>query len=207
MVISILTLSKSKKDQYPNLFEQMFRGRALVFHERLRWQVKTVNGQEIDRYDEYEEPVYLLAVDMAGRLHGSLRLLPTVGPTMLQTEFKDFFQDDVDVRSPAIWECARFCVPPSGGNSAQCVSLVSAHLLIGLCALCLASGIEFIVGVYDTSMIRIYKRIGWAPELLAHCRPEIGNISVGIWEATSVVLSTLKEQRMARLYDQRILAA
>ena len=201
----IITLSQDDRIEHPALFDQMFQSRAVVFHERLGWDVVVENGHEMDRYDEEADPVYLLAIDEHQRVRGSLRLLATTGPTMLQSEFKHFFDDDVDVAAPTIWECTRFCVPPVIGRTAQDVSTVSAELLIGLCELCLSSGIEFVVGVYETPMTRIYARIGWSPELLAQARPEIGNITAGIWEATPAALSSMRQRLAARMNGLRVL--
>ena len=203
----IINLTNADRTEHQTLFDQMFSSRAAVFHDRLGWDVAVRNGHEIDHYDEEAEPVYLMAIDEGQRLLGSLRLLATTGPTMLQSEFKHFFDDDVDVSAPTIWECTRFCVPPSGENSAKSVSTISAELLIGLCELCLDSGIEYIVGVYETPMTRIYARIGWSPEPLAKARPEIGDIHVGLWEVSTDVLATMRQRFVARAGGQRVLVA
>lgn len=201
----IITLSQDDRIEHPALFDQMFKSRAAVFHDRLGWDVEVKGGHEVDRYDVEADPVYLLAVDEHQQVRGSLRLLATTGPTMLQGEFKHFFDDDVDVAAPTIWECTRFCVPPLLGRTEQDMGIVSAELLIGLCELCLASGIEFVVGVYDTPMTRIYARLGWCPEVLARARPEIGNITAGIWEATPTALSTMRQRLAARLRGRPVL--
>jgi N-acyl-L-homoserine lactone synthetase len=203
----IKILTNGDKEQSAELFGQMFKSRAHVFHERLRWKVTVKDGLETDRYDD-EDPVYLLSLDESSHVQGSLRLLPTTGPTMLQNEFLNFFTEPVDVTAPTIWECTRFCIlPQSSMDSRKAEALVSAKLLIGLCELCLSSGIEFVVGVYDASMPRIYRRIGWSPELLARSKPEIGNISVGLWEATPSVLATMKRRLARRANDWQLLAA
>ena len=201
----IITLSQDDRIEHPALFDQMFQSRAAVFHDRLGWDVVVKDGHEIDRYDEEADPVYLLDVDENQQVRGSLRLLATTGPTMLRSELRHFFDNDVDVTAPTIWECTRFCVPPILGRSAQDLGIVSAELLIGLCELCLASGIEFVVGVYDTPMTRIYARIGWCPEVLARARSEIGNITAGIWEVAPAVLSTMRQRLAARLRGRRVL--
>ncbi len=201
----IITLSQDDRIEHPALFDQMFLSRAAVFHDRMGWDVVVKDGHEVDRYDEEADPVYLLAVDEHKQVQGSLRLLATTGPTMLRSEFRHFFEDDVDVTAPTIWECTRFCVPPVLDRTEQDVGIVSAELLIGLCELCLASGIEFVVGVYDTPMTRIYARIGWCPEVLARARPEIGNITAGIWEATPAALSIMRQRLSARLRGRPVL--
>ena len=73
----------------------MFRQRARFFHDRLKWAVRVVDGQERDRYDD-EAPVYLIYTDDLGReVKGSLRLLPTTGPTLAADVFSDTLPDAV----------------------------------------------------------------------------------------------------------------
>ncbi len=87
----IKILTKADRNACPALFDVMYRARARHFHDRLGWTVKVRDGWEIDRYDEVEDPVYLMALDQAGRATGSLRILPTTGATMLKAEFADLF--------------------------------------------------------------------------------------------------------------------
>uniref|UniRef100_UPI002360520E acyl-homoserine-lactone synthase n=1 Tax=Brucella intermedia TaxID=94625 RepID=UPI002360520E len=52
-------LKAHDRERHPELFDQMFRGRAEVFHQRLRWPVSVRDGLEIDYYDEECDPAYL----------------------------------------------------------------------------------------------------------------------------------------------------
>ena len=189
-MIKILTVAD--RDAYPKLFDQMFRGRARVFHERHGWKVDVIDGLEIDRYDN-EEPIYLISVDEHETVLGSLRLLPTTGETMLQNEFRDFFDEPVDISSPTAWECTRFCIHPqdSVGSTEQWRTAAS-ELLMELCSLALNSGIEHILGVYEFPMARIYKRIGWEPELLARSKEGYGQLAVGGWEVSGQNLERMR---------------
>src|ERR1700682_6231836 len=90
--------------------DEMFRLRARVFRDRLKWDVHVANGKERDKYDD-EGPVYLIyADDEARQVKGSLRLLPTTGPTLLADIFSDTLPDAVNLSAPSIWECTRFCL-------------------------------------------------------------------------------------------------
>jgi N-acyl-L-homoserine lactone synthetase len=189
----IRTLTGASRDAEPEAFDQMFRARASVFHDRLGWDVEVRNGREIDRYDEEHDPLYLVSVDSRGRLTGSLRLLPTTGPTMLSNEFSGFFNEPVDIESPTAWECTRFCVHPETEGPTS-YRMVSSELLIGLCELCLASGIEQIVGVYDDRTTRVYARIGWSPAPMAASRSEVGSLIVGIWDVSQEALHSMRQR-------------
>ncbi|MHC2484652.1 acyl-homoserine-lactone synthase [Rhizobium leguminosarum] len=185
-------LDSAERDLRPEIFEEMFRARAAVFRDRLGWDVCVRNGMEIDRYDEEEDPIYLVSLNDAGRLTGSLRLLPTTGETMLGNEFASFFDEPVNICSPIVWECTRFCVHPQRtGEESSGGQQVSSELLIGLCQLALASGIEHIVGLYDYGMTRVYRRIGWCPVPFATSRPQVGKLVVGIWNVSHEALNTM----------------
>jgi N-acyl-L-homoserine lactone synthetase len=62
-VAMIITLTNADRIERPDLFDQMFRSRAVVFHERRGWDVTVENGHEMDHYDRDAGSVYLLAVD------------------------------------------------------------------------------------------------------------------------------------------------
>ena len=199
-MLRILTRDMFETDR--RAFDEMFRARAAVFRDRLGWQVDVRDEWERDRYDETEDPVYLVTQWPSGALTGSLRLLPTTGATMLKSEFLQFFDEPFDVDSPTTWECTRFCVHPLAGLADQNSSrTVATELLSGLCDLALDTGIESIVGVYDAAMIGVYRRIGWRPTPLARSRPEIGNLYVGLWEVTAENSHTLRAN-LSRLVEQ-----
>ncbi|KAB1084039.1 GNAT family N-acetyltransferase [Neorhizobium galegae] len=199
-MLRILTRDMLEAEQHA--FDEMFRARAAVFRDRLGWQVDVQDQCERDRYDEAEDPVYLVTQRSSGTLTGSLRLLPTTGATMLKSEFRHFFDQPIDVDSPTTWECTRFCVHPLAGHIDQHSSrAVATELLSGLCDLALDTGIESIVGVYDVAMIGVYRRIGWRPTPLARSRPEIGDLYVGLWDVTAQNCQTLRAN-LSRLLEQ-----
>lgn len=175
-------------------FDQMFRARCAVFHDRLGWEVQVRDGWEVDWYDDEADPVYVWSVGEAGLLTGSLRLLPTTGEIMLRNEFAGFFDVPVNVMSPTAWECTRFCVHPSSpAVSWRSHRRVSTELLIGLCQFGLASGIEQIVGLYYEPLVRIYSRIGWSPSPLAGTCGD-GRLVVGIWDVSAAALSAMQQR-------------
>lgn len=74
-------------DEYPILKNEMFRDRALQFHQRLRWDVHVdMHGEEHDEYDRMD-PLYIIVESPDGRHEGSMRLMPTMGATMVNDHF------------------------------------------------------------------------------------------------------------------------
>jgi len=127
----IVVLEQYNTYKYSHLIDEMFRLRARIFRDRLNWDVEVTDGKERDRYDD-EQPVYIIHSDNGAReVKGSLRLLPTTGPTLLADIFSDTLPDAVNLSAPSIWECTRFCLDdnPLGagtrGRNAICVRSIA----------------------------------------------------------------------------------
>jgi len=165
-------------DQLPGhtvLARTMFEDRADQFKTRLGWEV-TVNseGQERDGYDELN-PLYVIWQRPDGTHGGSMRFLPTTGRTMVNEHFLTLTHG-VPFQSPFIWECTRFCLARNTDpGTAAALMLAGGEIMQGF-------GIRHFVGVFDARMVRIYNRIGAAPEVLGTQGAGRQAISVGLWE-------------------------
>ncbi len=192
----IRTIQGSSAPMFPIEMNAMFRARAAVFGERLGWNVSIKEGCEVDPYDAFD-PLYLTCIDeLTGRVCGSLRLLPTTGPNMLKDCFGPFFEEPVDIESPLIWECTRFCVHPETGGletSATGAMRVTWELMLGICEIALRAGISQIQGVYEEPMIRVYKRTRWSPVSIARTE-KLGKlpVHVGLWDVNEQTLARMQ---------------
>lgn len=159
---------------YPRLAHGMFRDRAIQFHDRQGWDV-TVNaeGEERDEYDDLN-PLYVIWERADGTHGGSMRFLPTTGRTMVNEHFTSLLGGGT-IESPEIWECTRFCLAPGAEPR------VSAALMLAGGELMTGFGVKHFVGVFDARMVRIYRLIGAAPEVLGTEGSGRGAISVGLW--------------------------
>lgn len=184
----------TKRDHLSSIYEEMLLGRARVFRDRMKWNVEVRDGKEIDWYDQNADPIYVVSLNEAGSVVGSLRLLPATGPTMLRREFRSFFQEPIIVDGPMTWECTRFCVHPASLAGAVRVTNVSGQLLSGLCDLALESGIESVVGIYARPMERVYRQLGWPPKRLSMSLPRVGRICCGSWEVSESISSNLRRR-------------
>lgn len=163
--------------KFPQLARSMFRDRADQFRTRLGWDVSVdAEGLERDVYDA-ENPLYVIWETAEGMHGGSMRLLPTVGRTMVNDHFLHL-TDGVRIASPFIWECTRFCL------SRDAAAGVAAALMLAGGEVMRAFDVKHYVGVFDSRMVRIYRRIGASPEVLGTQGTGRDAISVGLWEFT-----------------------
>jgi acyl homoserine lactone synthase len=177
----------------PLLAASMFRDRAIQFRDRLGWDVALDDqGLEFDAYDDLN-PVYVIMHDEQGEHLGSGRLLPTTGRTMLGEHFPDL-TDGVTISSSLIWETTRFCVSPRVRADRSLALRTPAALLWAGCEIARRSGVEFYVGVFNASMLKVYQRAGWTPEVLGSRKTDEGEICAGLWEVSQEVQDTLADR-------------
>jgi acyl homoserine lactone synthase len=163
-------------DAHPRLRDSMFRDRAEQFRHRLGWDVSVnENGEERDRYDDLN-PLYVIWENAEGLHGGSMRLLPTMGPTIVNDHFGHLL-DGVRIESPLIWECTRFCL-----SFARRDRRASAALVLGAGEVMRHFHLAHFVAVFDARMERIYRRLRVAPEVLGSEGEGAARISVGLWE-------------------------
>jgi acyl homoserine lactone synthase len=176
--------------------DEMFRLRTRQFRDRLGWDVTVKDGWEHDRYDDMN-PLYIVSKDeQSGQVAGCLRLLPTTGPTMMRDVFDKYFDEPFDVESPLVWECTRFAIEPAIATSRFTptgLCLTTHELMLGICEVGMMAGIEQILGVFDAYMIRIYRRTGVSPEIIARSNKlPTGTIYIGLWEVSERSLLALR---------------
>lgn len=161
----------------PGLRDAMFRDRAAQFSDRLGWAVAVdAAGLERDQYDALD-PLYVIWEQGCGRHGGSMRLLPTTGRCMVNDHFAHL-NGGVQVSSPVIWECTRFCLAPGAGPH------VAAALMLAGGELLERQGLDHLLGVFDVNMERIYRRIGASPEVLGSAGAGRDRTSLGLWSLT-----------------------
>lgn len=161
-------LTHADLSRTPALRDGMLRHRAAQFRDRLGWPVTVdAEGRETDGYDG-PGALYLIWEE-GGEHRGSARLRPTVGPTMAADHFAHLTGGPI--RSPRIWEVTRFCLAPGAGWE------VAPRLMLGGAEVMARMGLTHLLGVFDLAMLRVYARIGAAPEVLGR-RDGIG---AGLW--------------------------
>jgi acyl homoserine lactone synthase len=170
----------------PILKNAMFKDRAVQFSERLGWDVRVdAYGEERDEYDDLN-PLYVIWEMADGRHGGSMRALPTTGPCMTNDHFNDVAGGDI--KSPLIWESTRFCLSPNADDQ---IGRVSAAIMLAGCEIGLKFGLKHAVGVFDARMVRIYRALGWSPEILGTSGEGRMRVSVGLWEFSERTRLTL----------------
>jgi len=165
----------------PKLQNSLFSDRAEQFKKRLDWNVNIdENGWEKDDYDALN-PLYVIWQTPDGDHGGSMRFLPTTGQVMVNDHFNDL-TGGVAITSPFIWEVTRFCLSPG----AHADSRIAAALMLAGAELGRGFHLNHAVGVFDARMVRVYRAIGWSPDITGTRGAGANAVSVGLWDFKQV---------------------
>jgi N-acyl-L-homoserine lactone synthetase len=191
-----IALQTPQFGRYLNLLAAMYRLRRRVFKDRLDWSVSVSGELELDVYDTLG-PTYLVLISDAGEPVGSVRLLPTTGPTMLADTFPVLLGGAAAPRDERILESSRFCVDTSlaAEQAANGLNRATFILFAAMIEAARAVGADSIVTVTDTRMERILRRAGWPLRRIAAPQPVGVTMAVaGVLDASGAALHRMHEQ-------------
>ena len=148
--------------QFAETLVEMHRLRYRVFKLRMAWDVQTSSDMEIDDFDALH-PAYLTQLSDNGQVQGCVRLLPTLGPTMLCDTFPALLEGQPAPSTPLVWESSRFAIDVSADAPKGDHGLTRAayELFAGMVEFGLSRQLTDIVTVTDVRMERILRRAGW----------------------------------------------
>jgi acyl-homoserine lactone synthase len=139
---------------------EMHHDRKQVFVDRFGWRLPAVGSWlEVDQFDD-DYAIYLLARSPEGRHRGSVRLLPSSRPHMLDTLFSHLCPGGVPAGDDC-WEISRLVTNPvdASGNS---VLKVHRLLALALVEFALDNGIARYTLVAEAHRVPALLSVGWS---------------------------------------------
>jgi acyl-homoserine lactone synthase len=156
-------IGTQQRGAYADAFDTMFADRKALFVDLLGWDVPVVDGRyEIDRFDD-AHAVYVVALDTAGDHHGSLRLLPSTRPHILDTLFAPLCASGVP-HGANVWEITRLCLPSRLGAPRRLA--VRNRLISAMVDHAIEAGMDRLTGVVEAGFRKEILAMGWLAEPL-----------------------------------------
>jgi acyl-homoserine lactone synthase len=153
-----LVLPESRFD-YAGALMEMHHDRKQVFVDRFGWRLPAKGSWlEVDQFDD-DFAVYLLARSAEGRHQGSVRLLPSSRPHMMDTLFSCLCPDGVP-SGDDIWEISRLVTNPTDASG---TSVLKVHRLLALALVefAAANRINAYSLVAEASKVPALLSVGW----------------------------------------------
>lgn len=158
----IQLITEGSYGEFAETLIEMHQLRCRVFKERLDWEVDTSGDMEIDSFDALH-PAYLVQLTTTGRVQGCVRLLPSLGPTMLRETFPVLLAGESAPSSCSIWESSRFAleITTDAIKGSNGIARATHELFAGMIEFGLSRSLSDIVTVTDLRMERILRRAHW----------------------------------------------
>ena len=179
----ILAIRKPTTGPELEILDRMHRVRANVFRTRLSWNVRCVDGRELNEFDK-RNPTYLIAQSSRGEKADRVRLFSAIGQTMSATGFPQFLPEQDRAAHPRVVESSRFCGDTGieEGQNHGSVHLATLTILAGIVEWWLSKGYSQFVTTTDICLERILDRVGWRlrrlsnPHLINETRSIAGSL-------------------------------
>ena len=187
----MVQLVPSRADSSSHIaFRSMFAARKEIFVDLLKWDLPVLSGQyEVDQFDTPGARYIILTDKDLGHL-GSVRLLPTTRPHILDSIFSALCAGDPP-RGPQIWELTRFCLDRKLRATER--RAIRNQLVTALVEFALDNGIETYTCVAEASWLQQILNFGWQCRLRGELQPggasQLGALAISISSATPAALS------------------
>ncbi|TGQ04872.1 MULTISPECIES: acyl-homoserine-lactone synthase TraI [unclassified Mesorhizobium] len=169
MLARAIRNGSGKRDR--ELIDAYCRLRAVIFADRLEWNVHVRNNRETDEFDLLD-PTYIVVTSDDGAIIGGARLLPALGDTMLERTFPQLLAVGRLNAHARLIESSRFCVDTTfsegrGGPLHQATLTMFAAII----EWSMLNGYTEIATATDLRFERILNRAGWPMKRLGKpCR-------------------------------------
>lgn len=135
------------------LLADMFRHRHQIFIVEKKWDLKSYNGLEFDKYDT-SETLYLVEFEGPSKIGASMRLNSTDRPCMLHDHFASMCEREIP-RGRDVWELTRGAVSASLRKSG-----IYGRVITAMVEAALLWGVQRGVGVFSVEYLMRQMRFG-----------------------------------------------
>ncbi len=184
----ILYITPKERHLYRDELNQYFRLRKKVFCDKLKWVDVEFGDMETDHFDNRFN-VYILHIDQdLNQVSGGVRLMPTNGPTLMHTVWKDMLPHENDFRSPNIWEATRFCVDEEiSSRKSSFLNRTTLSLSMAVADFGHANDISNVIAVCEDYFFNMAGAYGPQAEIISTKIDENGlKISCGMWSTSGI---------------------
>ncbi|MBZ9956419.1 MULTISPECIES: acyl-homoserine-lactone synthase [unclassified Mesorhizobium] len=158
-MVRIHLVTWDNRKHYRKVLERYFRIRYEIYVKQRRWRaVARPINIEIDAFDN-EHTLYVLALDINGKIVGGSRLVPTLEPHLMSEVFP-VLAGGRPPRAAEIFEWTRFFVVPSLRTHGT-PSPIAGLVLCGLLEVAQRLGIRQISVVCETFWPKRLRALGW----------------------------------------------
>lgn len=194
----IIFIFPGNKQKYQTYLYEFYEIRKQIFCDKLNWVNSYNEFFEKDELDE-EYNVTILYVDpLTDKVAGGVRLVPTLGNTLVHTVWSDMLPEKDDFRSPEIWEATRFCVSEKDatGRKSKFVNRVSLALMYSILDFTNSNQISSIISICEKKIVSMINVFSDGLDVISEKIDENGcEVSCILWSVAPEIKDSLEWAR------------
>lgn len=177
-------VAESADSMPAGLLFDIARYRYRVFVEHLGWRLHTAGPFELDEFDR-RDTRFIAAIDAAGAVVGTARLLPTDRPYLLANVFPQLMGNAPLPRSATVWEVSRFAAidprSPMASPTTNFASPLALDILAAAMRMASDAGAQRLISVSPLGIERILRHAGVKAEKVSTPREVDGHRLFACW--------------------------
>lgn len=163
MLVLTLISPETRKYHQSDLIE-MHQMRFEVFCQKMKWNLPSINGLEIDQFDHNCAYYLLYRPSESQPIHSSIRIIPTTSPNLTTDIFGNMIKQKKYVKSiPSRWEISRFAINPSFDAKKHYseIRIGTSMISLGLLEFGLGKNISEYITISMPHIERVLRMLGW----------------------------------------------
>lgn len=145
-----------------HLADLMYQLRHKVFYEQLKWDVSSVNGREIDEYDDADAAYCVVTDESEKVLFGTWRFRPSTEKNMLKDLFPQLLDGNPYPAADDVWEISRLAVDHDKfPTTTPGFGMVSLAIFAGTCEFMLQNNISRMLQATIPPVIQSVAKMGF----------------------------------------------
>jgi acyl homoserine lactone synthase len=190
-------ISPENKGLFKKDLDNYFRIRKKILIDQLCWDLKSVDGKEIDQFDHDQAHYLLYKSSKAGKVIGGVRLTPSTGQSLTLNVFSNLIDPQKEfLPSPQVWECSRFVIDFTQEKiQATLIKEATLMLFIGMVEYGLSHNIHSYIATTEVRLERVIRMAQWSLERLGKVE-KIGNTYAvpGLLEVSKRINKRIRER-------------
>ena len=175
-LVMLRIISPENRKFFSQDLDDYFRLRKKILIDQLGWDLKSIEGKEMDQFDHDQAHYLIYKLPKTGTIAGGVRLTPSTVPNLTLDVFANLI-DPQKGFSPSsdVWECSRFVIDSMKIETQESlIKEATLVLFIGMIEYGLSHKIHAYIATTEIRLERIIRMARWNFERLGRVE-KVGN--------------------------------
>lgn len=195
-LVMLRIISPENRKLFTQDLDGYLRLRKKILINQLGWDLKSIDGKEIDQFDHDQAHYLIYKLPKTGTIAGGVRLTPSTVPNLTLDVFANLIDPQKGFSpSPDVWECSRFVIDSMKiETQGRLIKEATLVLFIGMIEYGLSHQIHAYIATTEIRLERIIRMARWQFDRLGSVEKVGNTLAVsGILEVSGRISRRVRE--------------